>query len=426
MMIEQIYIKNFKAFEKETIPIDDHNIFIGENDAGKSTILQALDIFFNQDKVDKAFVRDLTQSVEIAVMVNRINYKKIYSPSTYKLNQEPVNIADLDNLVYIYIPVSVYDPKSLLSQLAVAKTISNTPSEILNQLKEISQESIDSVVSGINQNLLVVNGEGTELVGEQNFKYDSSIKFNITSNGIAIESRGSGFQKNLMYALLVGNNYDNVILGVDEIENSFSINNCNNIIRELQQNIGQTLITTHSKKVLEVSNNSNIIPIFSGDCKTLSELLEAIDNTDSKTYLLVEGKFDLPWFKKCVELLGKRDEYVILPGGGDENVSHLKNELELLGKICKVIKDGDTNEDNSIAKECIELYVPLENLNEILNLQLNSVPSTKEEFFAAAVIEGNGGRNKDSVKRILSKSANDFLTLENELVTEVSRLLDNN
>ena len=47
-MLSQIYIKNFKAFEKETIPIEKHNIIIGENDAGKSTILQALDIFFNQ------------------------------------------------------------------------------------------------------------------------------------------------------------------------------------------------------------------------------------------------------------------------------------------------------------------------------------------------------------------------------------------
>ena len=64
-MIEQIFIKNFKAFEKETIPIENHNILIGENDSGKSTILQALDIFFNQEKIDKNFIRDITIPVEI-------------------------------------------------------------------------------------------------------------------------------------------------------------------------------------------------------------------------------------------------------------------------------------------------------------------------------------------------------------------------
>ena len=76
-MIEQIYIKNFKAFEKMSIPIDKHNILNGENDAGKSTVLQALDIFFNQEKVDKSFVRDLTQPVEIGILVNKNFYKKI-------------------------------------------------------------------------------------------------------------------------------------------------------------------------------------------------------------------------------------------------------------------------------------------------------------------------------------------------------------
>ena len=34
-MITQIYIKNFKSFEKNTIPIENHNIIIGENDASK-------------------------------------------------------------------------------------------------------------------------------------------------------------------------------------------------------------------------------------------------------------------------------------------------------------------------------------------------------------------------------------------------------
>ncbi len=50
-MIESIYIKNFKKFERTTIVIKKHNLFIGENDSGKSTILQALDIFFNQEKL---------------------------------------------------------------------------------------------------------------------------------------------------------------------------------------------------------------------------------------------------------------------------------------------------------------------------------------------------------------------------------------
>lgn len=83
-MFTQIYIKNFKAFSKETIPIEKHNIIIGENDAGKSTILQALDVFFNQEKVEKIFVRDTSIPVEIGVLFNNKFYKKTYSGAAYK------------------------------------------------------------------------------------------------------------------------------------------------------------------------------------------------------------------------------------------------------------------------------------------------------------------------------------------------------
>lgn len=63
MMIKAIFIKNFKAYEKSTINLFENNIFIGENDSGKSTILQAMDVFFNQDSIDKKFVRDINQNV---------------------------------------------------------------------------------------------------------------------------------------------------------------------------------------------------------------------------------------------------------------------------------------------------------------------------------------------------------------------------
>ena len=117
------------------------------------------------------------------------------------------------------------------------------------------------------------------------------------------------------YALLVGNNYSNVILEIDEIENSFSINNCSSIIRELQSKIGLTLVTTHSKSVLEVSNDSNIIPLYNGNYDNISKLLDALDKTDKKIYVLVEGKFDLPWYKRCLNLLGVSSGYLLLSAG---------------------------------------------------------------------------------------------------------------
>lgn len=48
MKLHQLKLKNFRSYQKE-VCIDFENLttFVGKNDAGKSTILEALEIFFN-------------------------------------------------------------------------------------------------------------------------------------------------------------------------------------------------------------------------------------------------------------------------------------------------------------------------------------------------------------------------------------------
>ena len=48
-IIKKIYIKNFRSIVEETIECESMNIFVGKNDAGKSNVLKALDLFFNYD-----------------------------------------------------------------------------------------------------------------------------------------------------------------------------------------------------------------------------------------------------------------------------------------------------------------------------------------------------------------------------------------
>jgi len=50
MKLKKVILKNFRGYKEETkIDIDDLTAFIGKNDVGKSTILEALEIFFNND-----------------------------------------------------------------------------------------------------------------------------------------------------------------------------------------------------------------------------------------------------------------------------------------------------------------------------------------------------------------------------------------
>lgn len=51
MKIEQLVLSNFRSYNDEIIVnFNDLNVFVGKNDIGKSTILEALDIFFNEGK----------------------------------------------------------------------------------------------------------------------------------------------------------------------------------------------------------------------------------------------------------------------------------------------------------------------------------------------------------------------------------------
>ena len=49
MQIKSVILENFRGYrDRRTINISDFTAFIGKNDVGKSTVLEALDIFFNE------------------------------------------------------------------------------------------------------------------------------------------------------------------------------------------------------------------------------------------------------------------------------------------------------------------------------------------------------------------------------------------
>lgn len=50
MKIKTIKLHNFRSYKDVTINFDNLTAFVGKNDIGKSTILEALDIFFNESK----------------------------------------------------------------------------------------------------------------------------------------------------------------------------------------------------------------------------------------------------------------------------------------------------------------------------------------------------------------------------------------
>lgn len=85
--IDSVKIKNFRGYKDETtIELNDLTVFVGKNDIGKSTILEALDIFFNDGKgvikLDKTDVnvkgkREENLDIEISVCFSELPEKII-------------------------------------------------------------------------------------------------------------------------------------------------------------------------------------------------------------------------------------------------------------------------------------------------------------------------------------------------------------
>jgi len=73
IVIKEIYIRNFRSIRKETIFATGFNVFVGNNDVGKSNVLKALNLFFN-NKTD--FDTDFQFASDFTILPKRSHDKK--------------------------------------------------------------------------------------------------------------------------------------------------------------------------------------------------------------------------------------------------------------------------------------------------------------------------------------------------------------
>lgn len=61
MKLKKVTIENFRSIKEQTIEIDDYNCLVGPNGAGKSTVLNALNVFFRNNKESNTDISTLTE-----------------------------------------------------------------------------------------------------------------------------------------------------------------------------------------------------------------------------------------------------------------------------------------------------------------------------------------------------------------------------
>lgn len=148
MIISNIYIKNFRGYKEKNIEIHDNlNVIIGKNDVGKSTILEALEIFFNNDTV-KIDILDLNKKredksdLDITIQVSfKIDKKKLYTIDTIPTKLSKEYLLDSSGLLTIR-KVWRVSGNNITSRSLKTYFVSNYPSGKFNQpliCKKISE-----------------------------------------------------------------------------------------------------------------------------------------------------------------------------------------------------------------------------------------------------------------------------------------------
>lgn len=61
-MIETIQIENFKAIQNQTFHLSQFNIFVGENNSGKSSVLQAIQFAVGAAQTGKRLARNIVSN----------------------------------------------------------------------------------------------------------------------------------------------------------------------------------------------------------------------------------------------------------------------------------------------------------------------------------------------------------------------------
>ena len=98
MKVKSVRLKNFRGYKNETtVELNDLTAFVGKNDIGKSSILEALDIFFNDSKGVIKLEKDDINKENLISGINEIEIAVKFSELPASLVIDSTNQTTLEN-----------------------------------------------------------------------------------------------------------------------------------------------------------------------------------------------------------------------------------------------------------------------------------------------------------------------------------------
>lgn len=301
VVLKRIHIKNFRSIVDATIELDDFNFFVGKNDSGKSNVLKAINLFFNERTdydtpfnfaVDysKFAKRSIHQAKEIMIALDvqmpatfkdggiktwtKIWRKEgLYSDNATELfSRGTKGTTFLSRIKYMYVPAikSADYFKYLLSQ--VYDSMTEVADSALKDLNKKYSSELQEVTHGLSENLqnvlhmrsdIQMPRELSTLFKDLSFSTTDKFVKNVDLNqrGDGIKARHIPSILNFMQENMEENRAKNTvsynfIWGFEEPENGVEYSLCYEMAEELYdyRKKCQLLITTHSPAIYAIKN----------------------------------------------------------------------------------------------------------------------------------------------------------------------------
>lgn len=317
MKLTEVRIEHFRSIKECHIYLDEVMAIIGENNAGKTALLRALNSVFNWEYEERFFLNNAHQyavrtTTKISLVFEFVPGREIYADKLFdnKLNlifkyaygattrkrtlycQTETNIVQVDDeflselkkdIDYVYIPASrsnrdlTWTENSIFQRVLTAYSQNHTQQRdnISAQVARVADKLKSSIFSKIEHELKISSLlDADELYRFEyvdNIDYSlflSKVGINIAdgNNSFPVTEYGSGIKSLSVIALyrtLAKLNNVNVILGIEEPETNLHPHAQKKLIasiqHERQDSEIQAIFATHSTVIVDELNHESII-----------------------------------------------------------------------------------------------------------------------------------------------------------------------
>lgn len=190
-MLKRIKVTNFRSLDNFSMDFNEGlNVIIGENDAGKTSLIDSIKILFNESKIEREDFRDEEKNVTIELEANDATYRMLVEPKTLKTVLESSPSNEICEKIYTEINSEEFKDKSEDSQRELLREYCT-----LFAIGSKSNSRIETLTNNLNTKLEEI-GNASLFIEQKSLNYPISFL-----DGKEFENMNTFFEKSFFKEL---------------------------------------------------------------------------------------------------------------------------------------------------------------------------------------------------------------------------------